>query len=274
MTGGINILDRGHTRGIYFLFDADQRPNSFAVHRFVKQVPGLSISFDPSSSIQRQTLNSIESHEDDQGVVDTDSVGWLELHSSGLTFDLIGLGDGPTVTLPQTDHEFDCDGNFDRSSLSTVNLVPSEHLIAGEATMPILQGLLRLARDFVQHFEQTKYLIWPHSKSIIGRRFFESTVTAFLDGGAFPALGLTAFHEVADGGLETVGLAHFIGQELRLDANIVNDRVAATRLGVRLVNQLVLTGAVNGPEQLTGMDGQIIRLEPSENGRLIRVSNG
>lgn len=107
--------------------------------------------------------------------------------------------------------------------------------------------------------------------SVIGRRFFESVATAWLEGGAFPALGLTAFRETVDGALQSVGLDFWIGQELRLEPPISHDKVAATRLGVRLINQLILVGAMTQAERVTAPDGSRLVMRPSTNGKFIRV---
>ena len=92
-----------------------------------------------------------------------------------------------------------------------MNIRSGVHILEAAGTVPVLKGLLRIARDFIQHFEQVEAVVWPHSASVIGRRFFESTVTAYLEGGAFPALGLVALHQSFDGGLQSVGSSHVTG---------------------------------------------------------------
>ena len=145
------------------------------------------------------------------------------------------------------------------------------HLAGSGNSLPVLRGMLGLARDLVEHFEQISTVVWPPSASAIGRRFFESTTTAWLDGGAFPVLGLTAFKETIDGGLESIGLEFLIGQELRIEPALTGDKVAATRLGVRLINQLVLSGKILQSEQIIAPDGRELRIAPSQNGRYARL---
>jgi hypothetical protein len=109
------------------------------------------------------------------------------------------------------------------------------------------------------------------SRSAIGRRYFESVVSAWIDGGPFPALGLTAFVAAPDGALGSIGLDFWIGQELLIEPALCADKVAATRLGVRLVNQLVLTGGLSGDERIIAPDGTRLVLRPSGDRSTINV---
>jgi len=196
---------------------------------------------------------------------------WLELLREGLTFDLRGLAPGAAGTLPVIAHRFDFPAGAAPGALEALTIIPGPHLAGGERSMPVLRGMLGLARDLTQHFEDLVAVVWDPSRSAIGRRFFESVITAWLEGGAFPALGLTAFEQVEDGALQTVGLAFWIGQELRIEPPLTADKVAATRLGVRLVNQLVIVGGVEDSERIIAPDGTRLVMRPSRNGDFIRV---
>ncbi|NQX94505.1 MAG: hypothetical protein HRT64_06240 [Erythrobacter sp.] len=84
-------------------------------------------------------------------------------------------------------------------------------------------------------------------------------------------MGLTAFRETIDQGLQSVGLDYWIGQELRIEAPLASDKVAATRLGVRLINQLILMGGLEKDEAIIGPDGSRLVLRLSENHKYVRV---
>ena len=269
MSEQLDNRSRSGARGIYLLFADGQRPDSAAIRRFVSQHKNVSISFDPQDRERLQLVDDRYIHQN----VDPkfqESI-WLELLQDGLTFDLAGLSPAHGISASPVETRFDCDQSISEMSKDTLQLLPGSHLSGADGTLPVLRGLLRLARDLVQHFEQVRAVIWPYSESAIGRRFFESSITAYLEGGAFPALGLTAFRETVDGGLQSVGLAHFIGQELRIEPELSADKVTATRLGIRLINQLVMSGALNSVEQVIAPDGSSITLEPSANGRFVRV---
>lgn len=196
---------------------------------------------------------------------------WVELLCSGLTFDLEGLAPAKSEAVPEAEYFFDFGGRSALAGREAMWLKPGGHLSGGENSLPVLRGLMQLARDLIRHFENLDAALWPPSASVMGRRFFESTATAWLDGGAFPALGLTAFRENFEGGLSTVGLDYLIGQELWIEPALVSDKVAATRLGIRLVNQLVIMGGIKGTEHVVAPDGTRLSLSLSRNKRFIRV---
>ena len=68
-----------------------------------------------------------------------------------------------------------------------------------------------------------------------------------------------------------MGLAYWIGEEIRIEPPLAQDKVAATRLGVRLVNQLVLVGGIEGKERVMAPDGTRLVMQVSSDHPLIRV---
>ena len=258
-----------NVHGVCLLFAIGTRPDRLAVREFALQHATVSVSFDPA---EKPPLKAIDAHSiATDGVPEFSEHQWIELVHSGLTFDLRGLVPPPGVLIPETEYLVDFSQRPSKSKYEAIELVPGAHLSGGERTLPVLKAMFALARDLVHHFEGIEAVAWAPSKSVIGRRFFESTVTAWVEGGAFPALGLTAFRETMDGGLQSVGLDYLIDQELRIEPSLAVDKVAATRLGVRLINQLILVGRVTEGEYVIAPDGQRLRVEPSENGKFVRV---
>lgn len=196
---------------------------------------------------------------------------WLELLRDGLTFDLSGLAPGPGSSFPVLAHRFDLPALPTPDDHEAMSLRPGPHLAASGNSLPINRALLGLACDLVHHFEDLVAVGWGPACSAIGRRFFESVTSAWLDGGPFPALGLTAFVETPDGALQSAGLAFWTGQELRIEPPLSADRIAATRLGIRLVNHLVLIGGLSADERITAPDGTRLVLRPSRDRALISV---
>lgn len=274
MTQGRDIDDTGAEGELFLLFVQGRRPDRQTIHRFVQSQPNISISLDPAPQRPLGAVGSVARMRNPSAAeaqATSRQCDWLELLRDGLTFDLEGLAPGWPCTIPPAAHRFDFRSDMKPSSFEALRLVPSAHLAGGAGSLPILRGTMRLARELVQHFEQIEAVAWSPAQSLIGRRFFESSITAWLEGGAFPALGLTSFRETLDGGLQSVGLGFIIGQELRIEPALANDKVAATRLGVRLINQLVLAGRIERVEQIIGPTGQLLQLEPSANGKFIRV---
>ena len=247
---------------MYLLFAPGKRPTRAAINSFVENQAATSIAHDPLAlDAPEQDPNHSASH-------------WVELLRDGLTFDLDGLLPGDACAFPVPQHLFDLGQNSDPRQLEALKLLPGSHLAGAATVMPVARGMMALARDLVRHFVDAEAVIWPPSESAIGRQFFESSITAWLEGGPFPALGLIAYREVEGGSLQTVGLDYWIGQELRLEASLTADKVHATRLGVRIVNQLVLIGKLEQSERVIGPDGAHLLLRPSTDRKLVHVSSG
>lgn len=236
--------------------------------------PSISLSFDPADTKPLHLVEAGEAEPTDNSKPrgsEAHELAWLELLRDGLTFDLEGLAPGPSPEFPEIEHRFDLDTTPTAFRYEALRLGLGQHLSGGQSTIPVTRTMVSLARDIAHNFSDVQALVWPPSKSAIGRRFFESITTAWIEGGAFPALGLTAFKETIDGAIQTVGLDYWIGQELRIEPPISDDKATATRLGVRVVHHLISLGGLNTVERLTAPDRSKLIMEPSQNGRFIRV---
>jgi hypothetical protein len=253
-----------HNAELYLLFAKGKRPSRLAIKAFADRLPYLAVTHDPA----HDDAASGETAGDAGGA---GQLHWLELLRDGLTFDLVGIAPGPAAAIPQVSHRFDLATLPDAQNYEALTLRPGPHIASAGSSMPIMRSLLALACDIVRQFDDLAAVAWPPAESAIGRRFFESATSAWLDGGPFPALGFTAFAETPDGALESVGLSFWIGQELRIEQPLSADRVAATRLGIRLVNHLVLVGGLLQDDRIAAADGTRLVLRPSRNRALISV---
>lgn len=260
----------GNAVGLHLLFAAGKRPDRAAIRDFVLSQRSLAISHDPS---ERATGPDISPAGDQSRPPENTQQHWIELLRDGLTFDLIGLAPGLHGSLPRIDYRFGFDEAEMTGRLEPVSLVPGIHLAAGANTLPVMRGLCSIACDLVRHFAGIEAVAWPPAGTGIGRRYFESVTSAWLEGGAFPALGLTAFRQMPEGALQSVGLSFWVGQELQIEPPLSADTVAAARLGVRLVNHLVMVGGIDRSERVVGPDGSRLVMRPSRNGELIRVTH-
>lgn len=260
--------------GLHFLFAAGNRPNRAAIRSFADEHRTISLTHDPHDDnplhlVATDGENVGQANAATSTVRDTQ---WVELLSNGLTFDLAGLAPGEPCALPEIEHQFDQEGSPAAMRLESLHLIPGRHLSVGVSSAPVLRSLVALARDIVHYFDAIEAVVWEPASSVIGRRYFESVTTAWLDGGPFPALGLTAFKQTMDGGLQSVGLKFLIGQELQIEPPLSNNKIEATRLGVRLINQLVVLGRLTGLEHVIAPDGNQLTMRPSANGNFIRVT--
>lgn len=245
---------------LHLMFAKGMRPDRLAIRAFADRQPSVTVSHDPG--------------EDEAAHADALWPGqqhWLELLSDGLTFDLSGFAPGLPSPIPAFDHRFDLPAVPTAADHEAMMLRPGPHLAAGGNTMPLMRVMLALACDLVRQFDDLIAVGWGPAGTAIGRRFFESVTTAWLDGGPFPALGLTAFVETPDQAIESAGLGFWIGQELRIEPPLSTDRVAATRLGIRLVNHLVMVGGLAEDDRIVAADGTRLVLRPSRNRDLISV---
>src|SRR5690606_29544588 len=143
---------------------------------------------------------------------------WLELLSNGLTFDLLGLAGGPPAELPALRHIFGLDHAMP-DAVEAVWFVAGPHLAGGESMMPVVRSQLALALRLAA-LPGLVAVAWTPAQSAMAVNYFTTVVSAWLEGGAFPALGLTAFALALDGGLQSEGLAFLTGQELRLEPEL------------------------------------------------------
>ena len=258
--------------GLYLLFAPGCRPTREAIATFVSRQHAVSLSHDPSEDAATRLVLAEGEHARaaDVDPADQEEV-WVEVLREGLTFDLRGLAPGPDCRAPAYQHRFDFPADSTGAAHEALVIHPGPHLAGGERSVPVLRAMLALARDLTQHFAALEGIVWEPSRSVIGRRFFESTVSAWLDGGPFPGLGLTAFEETDDGALLSIGLALWTGQELRIEPPLAADRVAATRLAVRLINQLVMVGGIDESERIVAPDGTRLVMHASRNSQFVRV---
>jgi len=273
-SGKIAEAEAADAKGLFLLFATGKRPDRAAIRDFISSQRSVTLTHDPADGSPLQLVAENGDTVVGEGLVSpsTTDIVWLELLRDGLAFDLRGLAPRGVATFPDIEHRFDLDNVPGPARFEALQLLPGNHLSGGERSLPVVKALMALARDLTHHFADLEGIVWPPSGSAIGRRFFESVSTAWLEGGPFPALGLTAFRETVDGALQSVGLDFWIDQELRIEPPLSADKVAATRLGVRLVNQMIIVGGLEQSERIVSPDGTRLLLSLSRNRKFIRVS--
>ena len=256
---------RTHTAGLILLFPKSGRPDRAAIRSAVARVSNASVSYDPGES-HSSSNNSWSS--DLAGSADA----WIELLVNGLTFDMVGLAPGPSVSAPDIEFRIDCAGDLDLADYELVGLAPGPHLSGGARSLVVARSISGLACRLSEELGNVQGFFWLPSLSVTGPEFFTATVDAWIAGGPFPALGLSAFRATGDGGLESVGLSFFTGQELMLGSDLATDPAAATRLAMRLVHQLALHGPLEQPQIVMGPDGAQLNLEADSTGFYVKVT--
>ena len=233
------------------------RPSGRDVHSLAKGDGGFSVIFEPGDGV---------------AVADDRPGGaavWLELLTSGLSFDLSGLAPGAPAEAPPYKRSLGLDkGGF--HELDAVTLTPGPHLAGGFGLLPIFRSLAALGGSLAL-LNGVRAVCWHSSRCWSEPRLYREGVARWAEGGVFPALTLTSLTVTPDGGMHSEGLALFTGQELRLEPEMAGDPAEAAKLAVRLIDHLVERGRVDGRETIAGPDSSPLRLQPSANGQFVRV---
>jgi len=153
-------------------------------------------------------------------------------------------------------------------------LVPGPHLAAAATTLPVVRALTSLGARIGLAVPGIEHIVWPPAGWSADPAEFARVIAPWGGGGAFPVPGLIQFRATIDGSVQSVGLAHFTGQELRIEGGMAADPSYAHRLAARLADMLVHRGRLDQAEQFAGPAGEQLRLEPSANGRYVRARLG
>ena len=136
--------------------------------------------------------------------------------------------------------------------------------------MPVVRVMTGLAAALLD-LPEAQAVVWHPAGTAMAPEAFQQAIGAWLAGGAFPALGLTALVREADGVLRSEGLAFFTGQELRVEPTCGKTPSEAGKIAVRLVHRLVDSQPVLSRQIITGPNGERLIAEPREGGRVVRV---
>ena len=188
-----------------------------------------------------------------------------------MTFDLFGLAPGPQVGVPLISHRMNVPDGFLETTCEAICVIPGPHLSGGTNSLPVVRVMLRLVARLAAALQPVRAICWPPAAMLMGADFFCANARSWVNGGPFPAQVLTAFKQMSDGSLQSRGLAYFNGQELRIEPGSVGHYPTAALLAARLVQQLVPHGPLLQTEEVIAPDGSQMRLEPSGNGKFIRV---
>jgi hypothetical protein len=198
------------------------------------------------------------------------SEGWLELLSNGLTFDCLGIAPGTPAAVPPPGALL---GLGAIPEGEAVALRPGPHIAAGRGLLPVVRVLaavgLRLAG-----LPGVRAVCWQPAGSWMEAGYYRRVVGDWLEGGAFPALGLTSLRRESNGAMVSLGLGLLIGQELRFEPDRNLSAGAVARISVRLIHELITGGPLSEPKEFTGADGEVLLAVPVRGGEQLRVMVG
>ena len=180
---------------------------------------------------------------------------WVELLALGLTFDLRGLAPGIAAQVAAPAHAFGLP-MAEARGLEGMVLRTGPHLASAGSLMPIVRTMGALGCELAA-LPGLMGIGWEPAGTIMASDYFRTTVGAWLDGGAFPALGFTALARSPSGAMRSVGLGFFLGHEIELAPRAGESPADAARLAVRLIHDLVQNGAYT-PGDHVGPGGEAL----------------
>lgn len=194
--------------------------------------------------------------------------GWAELLAMGLTFDIAGLAPGPAGPEPAQGTLL---GLLEAPQGEVVTLAVGPHLGDAAGMLPIVRVLAGIGVRLCS-LPEVRSAVWRPASAWMTPTYFQKVVGKWLDGGAFPALGLTSLERDSDGSIYTRGLSLFTGQELRFAPDPRLGAADFARLGVRLIHALIDNDPLEVSHQFTGPDGEAVEVEPSADRAWLRVT--
>ena len=193
----------------------------------------------------------------------------MELLSHGLTFDLAGLGPVP-ARAPELAHRYGFAMPTPVLSGEWVSLVPGRHLSGGGHLLPVVRSMADIVLGLLG-LDGVMAVAWGPARTAMAPDYARRALGAWLSGGAFPALGLTALVRDEAGAMLTEGLGFFTGQELRIDPILAENPATAGKIAIRLIHSLVGGWQVRSPVEIAGPQGERLGVEPAANGRVLQV---
>lgn len=239
------------------LFEPGRRSRAEQVRALAADEPLFRVSFDPKEGVPSRAS--------------TPGERWVEVLANGLTFDLRGLAPGTPQPVPPSTHRFGVPPDLNVRPLEAIRLCPAPQLASGKPMLPVIRGMASIAA-VLAGLPGVLAVGWHAARTWSAPDHFHRSVLRWVNGGAFPGLGLTALSPTSAGGLQSEGLALFTGQELRLGPELARDRAAGARLALRLLHWLVEHGRLDAPLELSGPSGEPLQLELSADKVFVGVS--
>ncbi|MDE1915996.1 MAG: hypothetical protein KGJ57_08030 [Sphingomonadales bacterium] len=196
--------------------------------------------------------------------------GWVELLCRGLTFDLAGLAPGQGEPWPEVAYDYDLPGACDVMQGEVLTLTVGQHLAGGGHLLPVVRAQMEVALGLLA-LPGLRAVVWQPAAIAMSAGHFSRVLSPWLNGGPFPALGLTYLTRSADGTMVSHGLSFFTGQELSLAPMPGRADADLGKLAVRLIHKLVDSAPIETPCDIIGPDGEVLFIEPVENGHRLRV---
>ena len=242
------------------IFAPGQRPSADDVRRWAEIRPGRAPGF---------AIHEVEP-----------SSGNLELLVSGMAFNVVGLAPASPAPLPEVAHYYGFTQKPVFTAGEAITLTPGEQLRGMEHLLPVVRALAGVAARLVALSDVMApdlmapnpiAVAWHPARCAMAPTAFAIVTGNWLNGGAFPALGLTALFRDSAGAMCSEGLAFFIGRELRIEPDIGISTSVNAKIATRLINHLVGCGPIHQPFEFLGPNDEHLSVEPVGDDGFLRV---
>ena len=219
----------------------------------VAQPPIAALLFDPHSRPALADIVALAQAEYGFAVTHQDeAAGLAELLRDGLTFDCHGLAPGQALRMGTPLQCLTLPAGFSAADHALVTLVPGTSVAGAQQSLPVVRILAGLVIA-LGALPGLRAVAWLPARLAMPPAWFAEAVAAWLHGGPFPALALTALDRT-HAGFASRGLAYFTGQEFVWTGHGGTLCEADARGAVRLTDWLVAHGRIDTPcdVELTG----------------------
>lgn len=201
----------------------------------------------------------------------SDDPNWLEILVDGLTFDVTGLGpeaQSAVAAISNPEHQFDIQLP-DNAELIELQIRPGPHISAAASVPGVFRVHMMLLNSLAQ-LGGVAGVGWLPSNSLMSPAYFHKIITHWLDGGPFPALGISALRKKPDGAFVSKGLAYFTGQEIEVTPG-KNAPQELAKLAIRVIDYLVDYGHLDKELTIESPAGGYLLLSPDADGNVVKV---
>ena len=192
--------------------------------------------------------------------------------SGGLTFDLTGC------VIDRARLRADGAARSDLAPLSRIGATqavvvrPGPHIASVAAAPIVVRGMATVGEVLARRLSAVARIYWPPSGWSTCTEEYVRTAGLWTESGAFPGPGIIQFRPAMGGALQSSGLAHFTGQELRIEGDLAPEGQHDRQRADRLAADLAVRSRVTSSETYHCALGTSIRIAPSANGRYVRAS--
>ena len=172
-------------------------------------------------------------------------------HESDVLHVFIDRDQNASALELNAEHRFDI-GDARLDECLSLIIAPAPNADAWSDPVELLRAQCVIALDLLS--SETTAVLWAAADSLMGADYFRRMIGIWIDGGAFPALGLAALVKEERGVVRSTGLDMLVGQDVAVHPAEGLRPADQARLAMRIMDFLVREGPIQ-QEQTVEVDG-------------------